>query len=537
MLKNLLITFCLSAVLLLFGLFVFMPKSEAQDIVLPRLLDIPAPPPPNPLVRNVSGERSPEFYRKDNPPPDDAPIEDILEYWKEQKGETPLEYTIDPSPRVLERLIEELNRKPEIIGDYLSMLSQKPEAVDLVKRIYDQTTDDDGENNYQKAALRNWLIYNSDYFSDELLQAAQDVRDADEYVTNQEQLLALARIDWEKARPLLDRMLNDSTQPVSRTLANWAYYLHALRRGNSIEAGKYRDALMRVVEDKSALPGNRDLALDALVYGGDFPGRDDWYFGLMEDETLHDLRVNGRSYTGLTTLLLREPPDKYVDKMVELVRSNNPKVRSAAIRNLMSILRNNDPEKVKAVVTALLPWLENPAWAKQIGDERRQIVQSLAQVEIPESVSGLIAALNEKATVEVDEDYYSDANTAANRPYVPNLGNSGNANRAKTTRVVYPLRDAAITALIMQKSIQAAAALRQVLPEVESWRRDEVIKAILVSGGFTIPEQIDGLEFYARQTQERQIEYQPDRVSKGNGIGERCECRRRGFFRRLFSER
>lgn len=504
MLKNLLITFGLSAVLLLFGLFVFMPKSEAQNSILPRLIDLPAPPPPNPFVKYSAGDRPPEFYRKDNPPPDNAPIEDILDYWQNQRGETPLSYAIEPSPTVLERLLNEIEKKPEIISEYLSILSKKPEAVDMVKRIYDRAQSDQDANKYQITTLKEWLTYNSDYFSDDLLQTAQLVRDEDEYVTNQDELLALARVDWDKARPLLDRMLNDSTQPVSRTLANWAYYLHALRRGNSIEASGYRDALMRVVEDKNAFPGNRDLAFDALVYGGDFPGRDDWYFTLMEDETLHDLRVKGNSYTGLTTLLLRAPPDMYVDRMIELLKSSNFNVRSAAVRNLTTVLKDNDPEKVKAVVTALLPWLVDPNWAKQVGNERRQMVISLAQVEIPESVPGLIAILNEKAVVNANEDYY-DEDYLANYNAIPNHNGSLSGN-AVTQREVFPYRDAAIGALMTQKSVQAAAALRQILPEVESWRRSDVIKAIFLSGGFTIPEQVEGLELYARQTREQQVE-------------------------------
>jgi hypothetical protein len=68
------------------------------------------------------------------------------------------------------------------------------------------------------------VTYNSSYFSDDLLKAAQTVRDAEEYVTNQNELLALARVDWEKALPILERLYNDRNQPVSQTLARWAFY-------------------------------------------------------------------------------------------------------------------------------------------------------------------------------------------------------------------------------------------------------------------------------------------------------------------------
>jgi hypothetical protein len=475
-----------------------MPKSEAQNSILPQLLEIPAPPPPNPLIRNSSDVRSPEFFSQENPPADDAPIEDLLAYWAAQNDLNEVyNPTIEPSDRVLNRILAEIEKDPEIINNYLNVLAKKPESADAVKQMYQRILNSDDESNkYRAEQLKSWLTYNSNYFSDELLQAAQQVQDTEEYVTNQDDLLALARVDWEKARPMLERMLNDSSQPVSQTLANWAFYLHALKEGNSIEAGNYRDFLMKTVEDKNAKPGNRDLAMDALVYGGDFPGRDDWYFSLLEDETLYDLRVGGQSYTGLTTLLMRTPTDKLINKMIELVGSSNPTVRNAAVRNLTTVLNKDNPEVIKA----LLPWLENPDWAKQVGQERMLVVSALAQIEMPESVPGLMAILNEKTTIEIENDEaYPNSNMMMNSNIMRIKPISYNDSEQKIPRVVYPYRDAAIDALIKQKSFQAAAALRQVLPEVQPWKRDDVVRAILLSGGFTIPEQVEALEITARQ--------------------------------------
>ncbi len=498
MIRNLLITLGLSFTLITLGLFVFMPASEAQTAgILPQLIDLPAPPPPNPLVRNTYAEKPPEFFSRESPPPDDAPIEDLLIYWGRQNTlNDVMTRNIAPSDRVLERLLEEFEKSPELINSYLNVLARKPESADAVKRMYDRLLNDENTEKYQTQGLKPWLTYNSDYFSDELLQMAQQVQDTEDYIIHQGELLALAKVDFEKARPILERLINDSNQPVSQTLARWALYLNALKNKNSIEAGNYRDALMKTVEDKNAKPGNRDLAMDAIVDGGDFAGRDEWYFSLLEDETLHDLRVGGQTYTGLTTLLTRSPPDKYVDKMLELLKSSNPAVRSAAVRNLTSVLRDNDPK----VITALLPWLENPNWARQIGNERSVIVTALAQIEIPESVPGLIAVLNEKTTVEVDDENYSmNANIAI-------YSNSNARPRSGGTREVYLYRDAAINALIKQKSFQAAAALRAVLPEVQTWKRSDVVKAILVSGGFTVAEQVEALEIKAREVNVEQIE-------------------------------
>ena len=166
----------------------------------------------------------------------------------------------------------------------------------------------------------------------------------------------LAKYNWDAIRPTVDRLYGDSGQPVSRVLATWALYRHSLAEGLSGDTDRYRDELKAVVEDKKATPGMRDLAFDALVKEPDWSGRDEWYYSLLEDETLGDLRVGGASYTGLTTIIMYSPPEKYQDKMIELVKSTNLTVRNAAARNLAIIADREHPDAVRA----LLPWLEDP---------------------------------------------------------------------------------------------------------------------------------------------------------------------------------
>jgi hypothetical protein len=342
-----------------------------------------------------------------------------------------------------------------------------------------------------RESVKRWLTYNSSYFSDELLREAQQVSDTNEYVTNQDELLALARVDFDKARPLLQKLLNDPAQPVSQTLARWAFYENAMREKNTIEAERWREELKKTVENKSEKPGNRDLAMDALVEAGDFEGRDEWYFSLLEDETLHDIRVNGTSYTGLTTLMNHSPSDKYVEKMLELSRSSNAAIRSAAVRNLSTMIDNKNPE----IIRALLPWLENPKWARETNGERRRLIAMLREFAIPESVPGLIAVLNEKQTRETS--LYT-GNTAMMNTNVM----SANVMTSNSSRVemsdYYPYRDEAVGALTTQKDMRAVNPLRSILPQVEDWQRGTVVRAILFSRGFSVPEQIEALELVAK---------------------------------------
>lgn len=54
--------------------WLFGPKVKAKEDPVLTLLNLPAPPPPNPLVGVPTGTRPNSFYDKEAPPPDNAPI-------------------------------------------------------------------------------------------------------------------------------------------------------------------------------------------------------------------------------------------------------------------------------------------------------------------------------------------------------------------------------------------------------------------------------------------------------------------------------
>lgn len=499
--------------LLAAGSFVITRSTQAKEDVLPTLLSLPAPPPPNPLFRGVTSSRPPTFYDKSRPPKDNAPIDDLLDYWsKQSEGYQELVYNPKPSEKTLERLMAEVEKNPEKLSGLLNIFPDNRQAAEFVKGIFDRTSEITDVNREERASIKRWLTYNSPYYSSDLARAAQQVRDSNEYVTNQEELLALTRADFDRARPIIDRTYSNSGQPVSQVLAKWALYRHALDEDSVGDIDRYRDELKAVVEDKTATAGMRDLAMDALVKEKEWPGRDEWYYSLLSDETLADLRVNGQSYTGLTTILIYSPAERYRDKMIELVKSENPVIRGAATRNLIVLLRGSDPEVVKV----LLPWLENPTWAKETGNERQAIVGMLRGMQIPESVPGLIKALDEKAKRERSPNGYA-ANAMANAANAmanisgrtAQLNSASNNARPTQLEEYYPLRSLAIGALVTQADLRAVPALRRVLNEVDGYERSLVVKALLVSNGFSIAEQVDALESVAKsfgKEEERRIE-------------------------------
>jgi hypothetical protein len=490
--KRFLSAVCLCVFLLISGVFFLSPSSKAQNNVLQNLLSLPAPPPPNPLVENALKDK--RFYSKNNPPKDDAPIQDLMDYWQAQNQfSAKVTYTIAPSSKTLERLMGEIEKKPEELINFLNVISQNEDAADFIKRLYDREMSDRNLDESWREAVKQWLTYNSNYYSDELSEIAAEAAETSEYVTNQTEVLALAHVDWDKARPILDRMLNNPNQPILQTLARWAYYEHSLREGNTSDVDRYRKELQETVENKDAKPGNRDLAMDALVEAGDFPGRDDWYFSLLEDESLFDLRVNGSAYTSLTTLLNHSPPEKYLEKMLELIKSDNQTVRNVAARNLGTLLDERHPE----VIRALLPWLENPKWAKEVSSERTALVSALGEVVMPESVPGLIAMLNETEMREMIPQY-----TNSNASVYTSNTNPSLVDTATRTEATYPFRVSAINALATQKDARAASALRILLTQVEEYQRTSVVNALQMSHGFSVPEQIEALELVLKNTRE-----------------------------------
>src|SRR5512139_756809 len=116
------IALCIS--LLVFGAFVMTRPAAADEDVIVSLLELPAPPPYNPLV-GYAGTRPPEFFDKSKPPPDDAPIEDLMDYWANQSSSYQrLGHNVFPSRSVTSRLIAELSRRPERATEFLNIFNE-----------------------------------------------------------------------------------------------------------------------------------------------------------------------------------------------------------------------------------------------------------------------------------------------------------------------------------------------------------------------------------------------------------------------------
>lgn len=481
--------FCLS--LLIGGFYMLFGVAAAPEDPIDALLRLPAPPPPNPLVTRNSGWDAASVDLT-KPPGDDAPIELLMAYWAtHQRSINRMGHQPEMTDKVFDRLTAEIEKDPTKLTSLLGSFPMNERSADFIKRMYDQ-----GLDAGLRRTVKEWLVVNSKYFTNELFQRASAVRDTETYLSNHDELLQLVRLDYERARPIIDRMAANGGSKATGILAKWARYINALNTNSTGDIERYRDELKAIVEDKSQSAAYRDLAMDALVVEKEWSGRDDWYVSLLADETLHDLG----GYTGLTTLINVSPADKYIGKMIELLKSNNAAVRSAAIRNLILKISADKPD----VIRALLPWLEDAKWAKDVGGSRQRLVSILAEIEMPEAVPGLIAILDEKGKVPDYSAAQSAANAAANAmanmpaSAVRRMANAPPVNTVApvvTEREAYVYRSAAIRALAKQADPRAAMPLRHALNEADIYERNEIIRALVKCKGFSTDEQVDALEY------------------------------------------
>jgi hypothetical protein len=510
---------CLCAAMLGCGVFVFMPRSLAQGFfganpfrqerenVVETLLNLPAPPPPNPL--DPPNARDESFYDPKKPPVDDAPIDDLIDYWSHQSEgyRGALNYIAKPSEKVSERLLDAIQSDPSKFTSLSNVIPDNDRSAAVLKEVYDGLGQSNG-NKDMREGIRNWLKMNSSIFADDLERTASATRDSGGYVSleNENNVLALTKHDWERAKPIVDRMYNDTSNPVTKVLGTWALYKHALLNNDAGDVDRYRSELMKTVEDKTLSDGVRDKANDAIAHEVDFTGRDDWTFSLFEDESL----VKMDRFTMLTTLIMYDPPDKHVAKLVGLLDSKSKLTRYGAVRCLMIVA---DRVKDPAIVRGMLPWIQDASWVdiEPDNNNRVSIVNQLSNLKMPEAVPALIAALDEKATRTVgDENEYSNSNlananmavNAARRVWTSNssvkTATNFNSNVKTRTETFYPLQDAAIRALAFQADPRAVPALRRLLAQTkEDYKVEELLRAIFACGGYSVAEQVEGLEYFA----------------------------------------
>ncbi|MEZ5307727.1 MAG: HEAT repeat domain-containing protein [Pyrinomonadaceae bacterium] len=475
--------------LLFAAILIFSITASAQTELIEDLLSLPAP--TAPISYSGISPDDPEFYSYKNIPADDAPIEILLLYWARWNAVDPF-YAFVPaaSEMTIARLLEECRKRPSLASRLQRILKQSPGSIEAVDQIIKSADSDyesdeyvdgvdrytekvgdaikDGDATWDSVALDAAVDVDSTETDEDnsiasLIWRASKIKDTDEYLTNHRPLLDLAVVSPKAAKTIAEKYAEDDTNPITRTLGRWILYKLAYDANDDSEAESYRALLIETIENKSEKPGNRDLAMDAIVKVGDYPGREDWYFGLFEDETLFRVLVNGQEYTGLTTMINHSPPDKYIDQLVELSKSKNQALRNIAAKCLGTLLGTRDPR----VVGALIPWLEDENWAVESRLERRNLVNALETVRNPASVEGLLKIFRSELAAFIRPE--TKPNTASG---------------TSTFNVSQLIRS-----LGNQRDIRASSDIRGALPNLERYLWRDAVKALYLCGGFSVEEQ------------------------------------------------
>jgi HEAT repeat protein len=457
-------------------------RDDALAPAIKQLLETKPLAPQSPDEKASEGNASED---DDKPPADDAPIKKLVAYWSEHAFDS--ELTPKLSDGVRQRLLEACENRPELLSSLMNWL---PENEDTHDRLYKLLNEDPEADEPWKPDLQHWLRSNSSYFRDELIKAALA---ADDDVHNvREDLFVLANLDWNAAKPILERLAS-AGKAVVTPIALTLLYEDSIHEGDSARAESYRALLKAIVENRHAIWGARREAMESLM-DSEWSGQREWLISLFADPTISGLRedvvedaaeskdesnarrdatkgATGIDDVTIDNLRLEPEPgifnrviisvsDKWLPVVSGLVGHNRRIVHKAAVRCLVTFLiRESGAEKKKESAQKLIPWLTEPNWAAE--EDRAEFIRSLTGLNMPELAPGLIWI------VGYDED--------------PD-------NRA-----------AAAAALTEYRDPRAIPALRRALErEKGEQNREKIVTALAECGGLSDDEMAAAVEAYAR---------------------------------------
>src|SRR5262245_23122131 len=447
---------------------------------------------PQSLSEKNSETASASSEEETKPPADDAPIKKLIAYWSRNHGAN----LPKPSDKVRQRLLEACEDWPELTPGLIDSLPETTDTHDRLYKLLEEDVDDDVQ---LQDFLRRWLQHNSRYFRDDLIAEARgEIANA---TPPGESLRSLARLDWEAGRPFVEAFASAGDVPMT-TIALSLLYERAQAVGDSAQIEKYRALLKAIVADRRSPQDARRTALLSLV-SADWKGQEDWVVSLFTDPTLGGLKEEAREGAGgskgrseetsekaasevygdrapnILSSLLSAYPERWLPVISNLVGHNQRTVHQSAVRCLAECLspRSADKKLNKEIAQRLAPWLTDPEWAA--ANDRSGFIQSLAYVQAPELLSGLLWVL------EYDENH--------------------------------SIRAAAAEALTQYRDPRAIPALRRALEkEEDEYRLDKIVTALAECGGLSDDEEAAAIEAYAKMVVTKEAAEENNQAKSGD---------------------
>ena len=152
------------------------------------------------------------------------------------------------------------------------------------------------------------------------------------WLEGKEELLALVRLDWSRAEPILQAHAAGD-EPRRAAEARSILFEHAVKNKDADKATLLQKQLQAAVADKRALPEVRDIACRGLM-SVDWPGRDEWYLSLFSDATLQELHNDVYVMRPLSEPV-KADPDKWIPVVTKLVGGKNRAAHDNAVACLI----------------------------------------------------------------------------------------------------------------------------------------------------------------------------------------------------------
>ncbi len=418
----------------------------------------------------------------EKPPADDAPINELIAYWSNRRYRVTTMGESKPSDNVRERILEACENRPWLFSQLTQVLPETTETYDRVRQVLIEAEKEQNEGWQQP--LRYWLRLNSPHFRGELIEDVRQLSQSNQM--NLAPVQALARLDWDAAKPLVEAMTGGA-DPFRAAQAWGMIYDQAQRSGDTVQTESLRQQLKAEVVNRQSPVAVRQTAFQSLM-ATEWSGQEEWYLSLFADPMLSGVKLaepkepskTGSDQGGLLKfpalsddggrlnilwLPIQQNPAKWLPVTMRLVGSSDRIIHLAAVSSLAAFLATEPEAKETAqqVARTLLPWLSDPNWGGSL--ERWAYLGSLARIDLPESVPGLIWVLDN------DED--------------------------ATIRAV------AAEVLIRYRNPQANPALRRALArETNEILRETFIAALAQAGaavgGFSDEEAVAAIEAFAR---------------------------------------
>lgn len=373
-------------------------QSGQWEKLISQLLDHPAPAPP--MLKSVADAMGDlhkmveEIGEQAQEPGDSASPRALIRYWElQERRETGKQPSEQMRWKLLESCLQNEHLDCSEIRDYF------PDTLVAHQRVNAYLEDtsapvskadsayvplDAAERKRRKDGYRQWLMRHSNYFRDELIQAARAVASSGYQLKNQANLEALVRLDWSAAKPILENYLN--AEPFVQSYALKQLYLHAVEIRETGEADAMRRQLLEIVSNPQTSEYARREAYDALTQR-EWPGRDEWFSALLMQGNLLS-RKNGLFDKDTLAKPIQNAPESWNPLLSQLVASGERTVHDNAALILATVaLRKPN----RGALLPLLPWLKDLTWVATDDDfYRRQVIEAAGNLQLPEAVPGLL---------------------------------------------------------------------------------------------------------------------------------------------------